>query len=200
MEIFTGDDFARELGVRRSRSGKSYRRLATEIGLGQATISGWCTGGHLPQTAVTDRFLALLDSVNVPAVEQDAFVEALVRLRSVRVLVAPPDINPYPGLRAFRVDEADRFFGREELTAAGGDDGTVHVWKVAGDGPPVVLTGPTSKIYSIAVSPDGRSLAAATSSEHVVYRWDLGHPVRRLPDRECVSCPPFAPSGRPEAA
>ncbi|WNV87512.1 helix-turn-helix domain-containing protein [Umezawaea sp. Da 62-37] len=117
MEILTGGDFARELGVRRSGSGKSYRRLATEIGLGQATISGWCTGRHLPQIAVTDRFLALLDAIDVPTVEQDAFVEALVRLRSVRVLASPPDINPYPGLRAFRVDEADHFFGRQELTA-----------------------------------------------------------------------------------
>lgn len=117
MKILTGDEFARELAARRSRSGKSYRRLATEIGLGQATISGWCTGRHLPQTAVTDRFLALLDALNVPAAEQDAFMEALVRLRSVRVLASSPDVNPYPGLRAFQVDEADRFFGRKELTA-----------------------------------------------------------------------------------
>ncbi|MEU7481179.1 helix-turn-helix domain-containing protein [Lentzea sp. NPDC042327] len=117
MKILTGNEFARELAARRTRSGKSYRRLATEIGLGQATISGWCTGRHLPQTAVTDRFLALLAALNVPAVEQEAFAEALVRLRSVRVLASLPDINPYPGLRAFQVDEADRFFGRKELTA-----------------------------------------------------------------------------------
>ncbi|USX54107.1 helix-turn-helix domain-containing protein [Lentzea sp. HUAS12] len=117
MEILTGDEFARELGARRARSGKSYRLLSTEIGLGQATISGWCTGRHLPQTTVTDRFVALLDALKVPAAEKDTFLDALVRLRSVRGAAASPDTNPYPGLRAFRVDEADRFFGREELTA-----------------------------------------------------------------------------------
>lgn len=43
------------------------------------------------------------------------------------------------------------------------------------------LTGAASKIYAIAVSPDGHTLAAGTAAEHNVRIWDISDPARPVP-------------------
>jgi transcriptional regulator with XRE-family HTH domain len=66
MTIDTPESFARELDALRRASGKSYRRLAPECGLGFNTIAGYCTGRHLPQLSVRKQFQELLTELGVP--------------------------------------------------------------------------------------------------------------------------------------
>jgi WD40 repeat protein len=65
------------------------------------------------------------------------------------------------------------------LLAAGGDDDTVHMWDVSVAERPLPLpslTGPTSKIFAIAISPDNGTLAAGTAADHAIYTWDIADP------------------------
>lgn len=62
----------------------------------------------------------------------------------------------------------------------GGDDGHVTVWGLTDPASPVplaVLAGPQSRVFAVAVSPDGRYLAAGTSAQHDVYLWDISDPA-----------------------
>lgn len=117
MAIDTPENFARELDALRRASGKSYRRVAAECGLGFNTIAGYCAGRHLPQLSVRRQFQGLLTAVGVPAGEaQDVWFEALTVLTARVKRVVVPMRNPYRGLRAFQAQDAAEFFGRKELT------------------------------------------------------------------------------------
>ncbi|GAA1957425.1 hypothetical protein GCM10009738_34420 [Kitasatospora viridis] len=64
--------------------------------------------------------------------------------------------------------------------AAAGDDGTAHLWNLPATGPPeplATLDGPTGEIFALAVSPDGRTLAAGTAADHAVYLWNIADPA-----------------------
>lgn len=94
--------------------------------------------------------------------------------------------------------------------AAGGDDHRVRLWDVSAAGRPrtlSTLTGARSKIYAIAVSPDGRTLAAGTAGEHDVRTWDITDPSHPVPLGEPLTGPAswvnavaFSPDGRTLAA
>ncbi len=61
------------------------------------------------------------------------------------------------------------------LFASGGDDKTIHVRRVVGSGPAVVLTGPEQPVYDLAFSPDGELLAVGSADRAVrVYEWKSG--------------------------
>ncbi|MGW2477043.1 nSTAND1 domain-containing NTPase [Streptomyces sp. NPDC001665] len=63
--------------------------------------------------------------------------------------------------------------------AAGGDDAAVRLWDVSVPDRPrrlPTLTDADSRIYAIAISPDGRTLAAGTAAEHAVHTWDISDP------------------------
>jgi energy-coupling factor transporter ATP-binding protein EcfA2 len=112
--VETPESFARELDRLRRASGKSYRHLAAESGLGFNTISGYCGGRHLPQPAVEAEFSRLLTAVGVSNSGQDHWFRALHGLRG-RSTGRRTAWNPYPGLRAFQPEDAELFFGRDEL-------------------------------------------------------------------------------------
>ncbi|MFC4035344.1 NACHT and WD repeat domain-containing protein [Streptomyces polygonati] len=115
--IETAEEFARALDALRRASGKSYRALADECGLGFNTIAGYCSGRHLPQLAVHAEFAALLAALGVPAGEpRKAWLEALRSLPARARRGAAPTWNPYRGLEAFGADDAGVFFGREALS------------------------------------------------------------------------------------
>jgi len=65
-------------------------------------------------------------------------------------------------------------------------DGTVLLWNIADPRDPKLLghplAGPTGYVYAIAVSPDGKTLAAAITT-HAVWMWNIADPARpRLQD------------------
>jgi WD40 repeat protein len=70
-----------------------------------------------------------------------------------------------------------------QVLAAAGDDSQVHLWRLDSAGPVPLppLTGPSSKVFDIAFSPDGHTLAAGTAGEHTIYTWDLTDLARPVP-------------------
>jgi WD40 repeat protein len=66
------------------------------------------------------------------------------------------------------------------VLATGSDDAGVRLWRVDDPTHPVELgtvTVPGSRIFSVAISPDGRSLAAGAAAEHDVHLWDISNPM-----------------------
>jgi WD40 repeat protein len=62
------------------------------------------------------------------------------------------------------------------LLASGSWDKTVRLWPV--DQPsatPVILTGHTSKVFSVAFTPDGNTIVSG-SADGTIRLWDVQHP------------------------
>lgn len=71
------------------------------------------------------------------------------------------------------------FDGAGAQMAAGFDDGAIKIWQMDQlDQAPVVLTG-LKQIKALALSPDGRHVAAAESQNSNVWLWDLNAPGAR---------------------
>ena len=64
--------------------------------------------------------------------------------------------------------------------AEGGEAGTVRLWDVADPSRPRLLAklrGPGSDVFPLAISPHGKTLAAATTSRGI-WLWDTYRPAR----------------------
>ncbi|MEU0881676.1 XRE family transcriptional regulator [Lentzea sp. NPDC005914] len=101
--------FAADLRRLRDKAGKpSYRELASRAHYSAATLSDAAGGKKLPTLAVT---LAYVQACDGDGQEWE---------QRWRAIAAPPEPRgeaPYVGLKAFQKEDADRFFGREKLTA-----------------------------------------------------------------------------------
>ncbi|PWK85991.1 hypothetical protein C8D88_10531 [Lentzea atacamensis] len=101
--------FAADLRKLRDKAGKpSYRALASRAHYSAATLSDAAGGKKLPSLAVT---LAYVKACGGDEQEWE---------QRWRAIAAPPDPTgeaPYVGLKAFQKEDADRFLGREKLTA-----------------------------------------------------------------------------------
>jgi len=124
-------------------------------------------------TAATEPDLSILLSVaaydNSPTPEARASLQnQLVRRRHIRRILTTPE-GPLTSV-AFSAD------GR--VLAAGAADGRTYVWD--GDGQPLLATlGPAAgPVRAVAVSPDGRTVAASAGTTRV---WDLTAPDRPRP-------------------
>ncbi len=90
----------------------------------------------------------------------------------------PTHLRRLTGLRD--LIEGVQFTPDGRFLAAGGDDGTIRVWEVAGGGPHSVTTvdGPKGQVLNLDFSPDGTLLAAA-GTDNSVWLWNVAD--RRLP-------------------
>lgn len=101
--------FAAELRKLRDQAGgPSYRALASRAHYSAATLSDAAGGKKLPSLAVT---LAYVRACGGDEQEWER------RWRDIAAPPAPTGQAPYVGLQAFQKEDADRFHGREKLTA-----------------------------------------------------------------------------------
>jgi WD40 repeat protein len=123
----------------RGRSGKSLRALARAVDSGTSTIGDWCAGRTLPFPSQDIVFVCLLRELGVD--DADPWLDAMVRLRGAVRRVRRAGTPPYRGLDSFRCEDAERFFGRDDLI----DRTRARLAEVAaGDGPRVlVVVGPS---------------------------------------------------------
>ncbi|CCH32966.1 helix-turn-helix domain-containing protein [Actinosynnema sp. NPDC047251] len=138
--ISTPAEFAQELDRLRRRSGRSFRALATDTGLGFTTISGYCRGRHMPQMAVTGQFATLLAAMGVTSAQaRQEWLDVLATLRGQveREVASAP--NPYRGLEPFQIKDAGFFFGRGELV----DRLLAELARRRGTGSPLIVVGPS---------------------------------------------------------
>ncbi|RDI16545.1 nSTAND1 domain-containing NTPase [Lentzea flaviverrucosa] len=101
--------FAADLRKLRDKAGKpSYRALASRAHYSAATLSDAAGGKKLPSLAVT---LAYVKACGGDEQEWEQ------RWRDIAAPPSPMAEAPYVGLKAFQREDADRFHGREKLTA-----------------------------------------------------------------------------------
>jgi WD40 repeat protein/transcriptional regulator with XRE-family HTH domain len=118
--IATGAELAAALTDLRLRAGLSVREVARRTGIPSATLGGYFSGRHLPPATQPQVFGEVLAALGVPdplAVEE--WRDALLRVRAGRTTSGPtpgaPSSSPYRGLEPFTEDDAEVFFGREEI-------------------------------------------------------------------------------------
>ena len=110
------DEFATELSRLREASGLSVRDLASAVQTPLATIGGYLSGRHLPTTAQTPllrRILAVMGVTDEADVQR--WLDAAITLRRSPAARRNPEAVPYRGLFSYRREDADWFFGREDL-------------------------------------------------------------------------------------
>ncbi|NGY63785.1 hypothetical protein G7043_33190 [Lentzea sp. NEAU-D13] len=101
--------FAADLRKLREKAGKpSYRALASRAHYSAATLSDAAGGKKLPSLAVTLAYVKACDG------DEQEWEQ---RWRAIAAPPEPTGEAPYVGLQAFQKEDADRFFGREKLTA-----------------------------------------------------------------------------------
>lgn len=101
--------FAADLRKLREKAGKpSYRALASRAHYSAATLSDAAGGKKLPSLAVTLAYVKACDG------DEQEWEQ---RWRAIAAPPEPTGEAPYVGLKAFQKEDADRFHGREKLTA-----------------------------------------------------------------------------------
>ena len=114
-QITTVEEFARELTAVRERAGLTVRRLQALTGIVHSTLGGYFSGRHSPP--VNSLELVLRACGVSDAAELAAWREALLRTRRRPRRRILPAGDPYRGLESFGTDDAQWFFGRDDLTA-----------------------------------------------------------------------------------
>ena len=114
--IETRQDFGRELTLLKEQAGLTVRDAARALGIPAGTIGDYLAGRHLPVRLPDLQKILLVFGVEDEE-EARKWLAALSRVRrppGPRPAGAPA---PYRGLASFQQEDADWFYGREELTS-----------------------------------------------------------------------------------
>ncbi|HEX6352915.1 helix-turn-helix domain-containing protein [Actinophytocola sp.] len=131
--VGTKKDFGLALTAVRESAGLTVRDLARRVDVPLGTISGWCTGRHLPTLSQKDMFLRLLATCGVTEEKPvEEWLDCWLRLRRPLGQQRTDVPTPYRGLEPFQPEHADWFFGRSRLTET-----LVH--RVTSGGPGMVV-------------------------------------------------------------
>ena len=116
--VVTKRDFGLVLTALRENAGFTVRELARKLDVPLGTVSGWCTGRHLPTLSQKDMFLRLLATCGVEHGAEEEWSACWLRLRRPLGQQRTDAPTPYRGLEPFQPEHADWFFGRSRLTRA----------------------------------------------------------------------------------
>jgi WD40 repeat protein/transcriptional regulator with XRE-family HTH domain len=111
--VTTRDELGQLLTELRTRSGRSLRDVGRAIGSGPSTVGDWCRARTLPFPSQDAVFARMLEELDVP--DTGPWLEALVRVRGGPRRARREGTAPYRGLDAFRAEDAEWFFGRDDL-------------------------------------------------------------------------------------
>ncbi|MCW4354218.1 helix-turn-helix domain-containing protein [Hoyosella sp. YIM 151337] len=112
-------DLGAALSARREHLGLTVRDAATKAGVPLGTVSSWFSGHHVPTPALKDAFLALLAVLEVEDVDaQQEWWNAVQRARRTPGRRKADNAQPYKGLDSFSAEDAQWFFGRDDLVSA----------------------------------------------------------------------------------
>jgi WD40 repeat protein/transcriptional regulator with XRE-family HTH domain len=115
--VLTQQDFGRELTLARQHAGLTVREVAKAAGIPASTAGDYFSGRHLPpptQPEALPRILAACGVTDPGHVRE--WVSALARARRAPGRRPAGAAAPYRGLASFEPEDAEWFFGREELT------------------------------------------------------------------------------------
>lgn len=132
-DVSTKKDFGRALTAARENAGITVRNLAKKIDVPLGTVSGWCTGRHLPTLSQRELFLRLLVTCGVNQKDLEEWLACWLRLRRPLGPQRSDVPTPYRGLEPFQPEHAGWFFGRSRLTRT-------LVERVTSGSPGVVVT------------------------------------------------------------
>jgi transcriptional regulator with XRE-family HTH domain len=112
----TPEDLGRELSLARELAGMTVRQVAREAQVPPSTVGDYFVGRHLPAASQAEALRKIVRVCGVTDPDQvETWVEALGRVRRApgrRPASAPA---PYRGLAFFDSEDAEWFFGRDEL-------------------------------------------------------------------------------------
>ena len=130
-------EFGRALTALRTRAGLSIRDVVDASGALHGTVAGWFSGQHLPTRASEPAFRAVLAACGIAdETEADTWIAAARRARQARTKRRDTGPIPYRGLSSFEAEDAEWFFGRDDIT----EDVLRRIRAaVAGQGPRVIL-------------------------------------------------------------
>ena len=114
--ITTREELAAALTALREHAGLSVRDVARAAGVPVATVGGYFSGRHVPPASAAEQLRCILTACGVT--ERDralAWLEAVRRVRRVPGRRAADAPVPYRGLASYQPDDAEWFFGREQL-------------------------------------------------------------------------------------
>jgi WD40 repeat protein/transcriptional regulator with XRE-family HTH domain len=109
--------------------------------------------------------------------------DSTIRLWQVADPGRPAPVGaPFAPARPARLSGAMALRPDGRLAAGGGTDGSVPLWRLAGDRalPVAVLRGSSALVQSLTFSPDGRTLAVA-GNDHTVRLWNVRDPTAPRP-------------------
>ena len=139
--VSNGAELAAMLTLVRETAGLSIRDVARRTGIPSATLGGYYSGRHLPARP-HETLLPVLRACGVPESRFPDWVSALVRARRAPGPRPQSAHQPYRGLANFDSDDAEWFFGREQVTQRVLDRISA-VTVQAGDPAIIVVTGPS---------------------------------------------------------
>ena len=114
--IETKRDFARALTDQKSVAGHSIREIAGKADVSAATVGGWFSGQHAPQSQMEDALRRVLEVIGVEAPDHGEWLEAAARARRQAPRKNAVGVSPYRGFTPFEVDDHAVFFGRADVT------------------------------------------------------------------------------------
>lgn len=175
--VLTKKDFGRVLTLWRESAGLTVRDLARKADVPAGTVSGWCTGRHLPTLSQKALLLRLLAACGVAdGADTQEWVACWLRLRRPLGQLRAEAATPYRGLEPFQAEHSEWFFGRSRLTE-------MLVRRVTA-GPPglVVVVGPSGSGKSSVLR--AGLLAAFCGNAPEMDRWQS---VLLIPGRHPIS-------------
>lgn len=99
----------------RQSAGLTVREAARRLDVPAGTLGDYFSGRHTPSASQVTLYTDILRICGVADDDLAAWVDALTKVRATNDGRAARARAPYPGLSAFQTDDAELFFGRDDL-------------------------------------------------------------------------------------